>query len=242
VKQRANYGIDAPGVVRTLAVFGSLLALMASIGLVWPRPNPVPTSLSVGIAYAAVFFVFGAAAMVWSSLVGKKRVCDRLVAALSLSTNERVLDAGCGRGLALIGCAKKITTGKAVGIDLWSAQDLSNNKPEATRANAVAEGVADRVEIETGDITRLPFPDASFDAVISMTVLHNVPSRDGRDKALRELVRVLRPGGRMAIFDIRHTSHYANVLRCAGMEVRGLGYDFLWLHLCRALLARKPEP
>ena len=62
--------------------------------------------------------------------------------------------------------------------------------------NAVAEGVADRVEVKTGDITRLPFPDASFDAVISMTVLHNIPSRAARDAALAEFARVLKPGGR----------------------------------------------
>jgi arsenite methyltransferase len=169
-------------------------------------------------------------------------VRNRLVSALALSGNERVLDAGCGLGLALIGCAKELTTGKAVGIDLWSAKDLSNNKPEATRANAAAEGVADRVEVETGDITRLPFADASFDVVISMTVIHNIPSRDGRDQALRELVRVLKPGGRLAIFDLLHTSRYATVLQGAGMTVRDLGYDLLWFLPGHSLLAQKPEP
>ena len=180
--------------------------------------------------------------MLRSSLVSKKRVRDRLVAALALSGSECVLDAGCGRGLALIGCAKKLTTGKAVGIDLWAAKDLSNNNPEATRANAAAEGVADRVEVETGDITRLPFPDAYFDVVISMTVIHNIPSRDGRDQALRELVRVLKPGGRIAIFDLLHTSRYTAVLHGAGMTVRDLGYDLLWFLPGHSLLAKKPEP
>ncbi len=116
--------------------------------------------------------------MLRSSLVGKMRVRDRLVDALALSGNERVLDAGCGLGLALIGCAKKLTTGTAVGIDLWAAH-LSDNNPDAARANAVAEGVADRVEVETGDLRKLPFADASFDAIISMTVIHNIPSREG---------------------------------------------------------------
>ncbi len=150
-----------------------------------------------------------------------------------------MLDAGCGRGLALIGCAKKLPRGKAVGIDLWAAKDLSNNHPEATRANAAAEGVADRVELETGDITRLPFSDASFDAVISMTVIHNISSRDGRDQALRELVRVLKPGGRIALFDLLHTSRYREVLQGTGMEVEDLGRDLLWLLPGRSLLAQK---
>ena len=195
-----RYGVDAPGVVRVHAVFGSILAALAAMGFAIPRPNPIPTALNIGAALVAALLLFYAAIMLRSSLVSKKRVCDRLVAALALSGSEQVLDAGCGRGLALIGCAKKLTTGKAVGIDLWAAKDQSNNQPEATLANAAAEGVADLVEVKTGDITRLPFADASFDAVISMLVLHNIPSRKARDQALAELIRVLKPGGRMAIF------------------------------------------
>jgi arsenite methyltransferase len=135
---------------------------------------------------------------------------------------------------------KNLPPAKAIGIDLWSTKDLSDNSPEATRANAAAEGVADRVEVETGDITRLPFSDASFDVVISMTVIHNIPSRDRRDQALFELVRVLKPGGRIAIFDLLHTARYAEVLQAAGMKVQDLGYDLLWFLPGHSLLAQKP--
>ena len=240
MKQRAKYGVDAPGVVRAHIVFGSLLALIATIGFALPKPNPVPASVSIGAAFVAAVLLLYAAVMLKSSLVSKMRVRDRLVEALALSGTERVLDAGCGRGLGLIGCAKK-PSGKAVGIDLWAAKDLSNNNPEATLANAAAEGVADRVEVETGDITKLPFSDSAFDAVISLTVIHNIPSRQGRDQALRELVRVLRPGGRIAIFDLLHTSRYSEVLQGAGMKVRDLGLDRLWLLPCRSLVAQKPD-
>lgn len=239
MEQRASYGIDAPGVVRAHIVFGSLLAVAAAIGFALPRPNPIPASLTHSAAATAALLLIYGSVMLWSSLVGKKRVRDRLVAALALSGNEHVLDAGCGRGLALIGCAKQLTTGKAVGIDLWAAKDQSNNNPQATLANAALEGAADRVEVKTGDITKLPFPDASFDAIISMTVIHNIPSRQGRDEALRELARVLKPGGRMAIFDLLHTSRYAEVLQGTGLEVRYLSRDFLWLLPCRSLIARK---
>ena len=238
VMTQARYGIDAPGLVRAHLIFGSLLAFMAAIGLT--RPSLFPEFLSIGAAALAVLLLLGAAVMLRSSLVSKKRVRDRLVAALALAGDERVLDAGCGRGLALIDCAKKLTTGKAIGLDLWTAKDLSNNNPEATLANAAAEGVADRVEVETGDIARLPFADASFDVVVSMTVIHNIPSPERRDQALSELVRVLKPGGRMAIFDLLHTARYAEVLQGAGMMVRDLGYDFLWFLPGRSLLAQKP--
>jgi SAM-dependent methyltransferase len=239
MRRRASYGIDAPPVVLALIVLGSLLALIAASALGWPWPIPVPVSLSIAAAPFAVLFLLGAAEMLWSSLVSKKRVRDHLVAALQLSGSERVLDAGCGRGLALIGCAKELTTGKAVGIDLWT-RDVSNNNPQATRANAAAEGVADKIEVETGDITRLPFADASFDAIISMTVIHNIRSRDGRDRAIGELIRVLKPGGRIAIFDLLHTARYAALMQQAGLAVRDLGTDFLWGFRCRSLLAQKP--
>ena len=192
---QAKYGIDAPVLVRAHFVFAFPLALMAAIGFTWPYPNRIPEFLSVGAAALAVLLLVGAVVMLRSSLVGKKRVRDRIVAALALSGDEYVLDAGCGRGLALIGCAKKLTIGKAAGIDLWAAEDLSNNSPEATWANAAAEGVADRVEVKTGDITRLPFADASFDVIVSMTVIHNICPRERRVQALFELVRVLRPHG-----------------------------------------------
>ncbi len=238
-QRRAIYGVDAPGLVCALIVLGLGLALTSAIVLVGLAPSFVPAISSLVAAPLAALFLFYAAVMLRSSLVGKMCIRDRLVAALALSGKERVLDAGCGRGLALIGCAKRLTSGKAVGIDLWSAKDLSNNSPAATRANAAAEGVADRVEVETGDLRKLPFSDASFDAIVSMTVIHNIPSRDGRDQALRELVRVLKPGGRIALFDLAFTPRYMEILRQAGMEVRELGRARLWLMPCRSLLAQK---
>ncbi|MBS0273377.1 MAG: class I SAM-dependent methyltransferase [Proteobacteria bacterium] len=233
---RASYGIDAPGAVRANIVLGAVFAVIAAASFAWR----IPAWAVLGATFLAALCFFYAAVMLWSSLAGKKRLCARLVTALALSGNERVLDAGCGRGLALIACAKKLTTGKAIGIDLWAARDQSNNTPEATRANAAAEGVTDRVDVETGDITKLPFPAASFDAIISMIVLHNIPSREGRDQALLELARVLKPGGRMVLYDLLHTARYAQVLRNAGLTVEVLSRETLWLLPSHALLARKP--
>jgi ubiquinone/menaquinone biosynthesis C-methylase UbiE len=236
MNQRATYGIDAPGAVRANIVLGVVFVAVAAAGAAWSIPA---WAIGIAVCLAALCF-FYAAVMLWSSLVAKKRLCARLVAALALRGDERVLDAGCGRGLALIACAKKLTTGKAVGIDLWAAKDQSNNSPDATLANAAAEGVADRVTVETGDITKLPLADASFDAIISMIVIHNIPSRDGRDRALRELARVLKPGGCMVLYDLLHTARYAQVLRDAGMTVETLSRETLWLLPSRSLLARKP--
>jgi arsenite methyltransferase len=72
-----------------------------------------------------------------------------------------------------------------------------------------------------------------------MTVIHNIPTRDACDLALRELVRVLKPGGRIAIFDLLHASRYTEVLQGAGLKVQDLGRDLLWLLSCHSLLAQK---
>jgi cyclopropane fatty-acyl-phospholipid synthase-like methyltransferase len=67
--------------------------------------------------------------MIWDSKVGKLWARDRLLDGLELRGDETVLDVGCGRGLLLIGAAKRLTTGKAPGVDIWQAEDLSGNLP-----------------------------------------------------------------------------------------------------------------
>ena len=70
-----------------------------------------------------------------------------------------MLDIGCGRGLMLVGAARRLKTGQAVGIDLWRAEDQADNSPPAAQANAHTEGVSDRIRIDTGDARQLPYPD-----------------------------------------------------------------------------------
>ena len=73
---------------------------------------------------------------------------------------------GCGRGAVLLATAKRLPNGKAVGVDLWRA-DQTDNSPAATERNAEIEGVADRIELHTADMTALPFEDNTFDVIVS---------------------------------------------------------------------------
>ena len=98
----------------------------------------------------------------------------------------------------------------------WSAEDLSGNSKDATLANAAMAGVADRVSVETGDMRKLPFPDASFDVIVSSMAIHNIYDVAGRVQAIGEAVRVLKPGGRLLLQDFRHTAQYAAALRDLG--------------------------
>jgi arsenite methyltransferase len=208
-----DYGIDAPRAVLVLAVLSGLAAVAVSLLLRYGFWLP---GLGLGIIGYDLFVV--ALAMLWYSLIGKMRQRDRLLEQINWRGDERVLDIGCGRGLLLIGAAQRLPNGKAVGVDIWSNVDLSANRPEATLENARRAGVAERVEVHNADAQQLSFPDASFDVIVSSLVLHNIPSREGRRQAVREIARVLKPGGRVAILDLRHTADYVRVLRECGLS------------------------
>ena len=153
----------------------------------------------------------------------------------------------CGRGAVLIAVAKRLPSGRATGIDLWSTLDQSGNASDVTRRNATIEGVLERVAIETGDMRSLPFADGSFDLVLSSLAIHNIRTRLDRAKAVAEAWRVLKPGGRLLIADIRSTALYAKTLDALGAmtTTRRLGWRFWYGNPFAAttlVTASKPLP
>ncbi|MEK6443854.1 class I SAM-dependent methyltransferase [Pseudonocardia sp. T1-2H] len=207
---RFRYGVEAPYALGGLAAAG--LVFLAAAG--WWR--------SPALAVAAVVLFVQAGFFLHSTVRGKHRVWEREVDRLNLDGPERLLDLGCGRGAVLIIAARRLPWGLAVGVDLWRTRDQSGNASGVTLANAAAAGVADRVGLCTVDMTALPFADGTFDVVTSALAVHNIPTADGRARALDEAVRVLRPGGRLLLADFRHTEEYRRHLGPAA-DVRSLG-------------------
>jgi SAM-dependent methyltransferase len=228
-----DYGIDAPRAVSVLFLLSAaalgVAALLYGLGLL----DVLAIQLAaISLTILSVDLLIVALAMLWYSRVGKMRQRNRLLDEINWRGDECVLDVGCGRGLLLIGAARRLTTGMAIGVDIWSNVDLSGNRPETTLENARRAGVAERVEVKDADALQLPFEDASFDVAISSLVIHNIPSRQGRQQAIREIARVLKPGGRVALLDLRHTSDYVRVLReCGLLDTRRarVGFFLTWL-------------
>ena len=194
-----------------------------------------------GLAVLGGLCLAAAGGMLWSSKVGKLRARDELMASIAWRGDEQVLDVGCGRGLLLIAAAKHLTTGRAIGVDVWHSVDQAGNRPQATWANARTEGVADRIDVREADARQLPFADGSFDVIVSSLVLHNIHGRAEREKALHEIARVLKPGGCVALLDVAHTREYAQVLQVQGLrDVRHSRPRFLFFAPARIVTGQKP--
>ena len=126
---------------------------------------------------------------------------------------------GVGRGLLAIGAAKRLKTGKSIGIDIWNAEDLSENSIENTLKNVELEGVQDKVEIKCEDVRQMSFADNSFDVILSLLCLHNIEDKEERLTSWREIARVLKPGGTALIADYTNVSEYAEALAHTGLNV-----------------------
>jgi SAM-dependent methyltransferase len=232
-----DYGIDAPQVVKKL---GLGVAGLLFVTLLAAILNVVPL---MALAFAGtILLAVTALLMVRSSRVGKLRERARIFDELGLDGSERVLDLGCGRGLLVVEAAHRLSDGRAVGVDVWRAQDLSDNHGDGALANAELEGVADLVSIATADVRDLPFIEGSFDVVVSSLALRHLVDADERVDAIREINRVVRPGGRAVLVDRAQTKAYVHALRaCNWLDVQRADRSWRLFPPVRTVTGTKPE-
>lgn len=207
-RRRGDYGFDAPYVP---IIFG-IIGICCLIGCIFTVPP-----LNIILLLYAIFMFLCMSSYIYTTRRGKFQVWAKVLSQLELRGDEQLLDMGCGRGAVLLMAANLLPNGHVTGVDLWKSGDQSGNAAKATLRNAELEGVVERVTLQTGDMRKLPFPDGSFDVVLSSLAIHNIPKPGGRVQAIDEAVRVLKPGGKLLIADIRQTQFYAQRLRELGM-------------------------
>jgi ubiquinone/menaquinone biosynthesis C-methylase UbiE len=134
----------------------------------------------------------------WSGLVGR-RLYRRVAAdvAASAPADAAILDVGAGTGRLLVELARRRDDLSLSGVD------LSPDMVSVAKTNARRAGFADRIALLVGDVTNPPYPDRSFDLIVSTLSMHHWPDPTA---ATAELARVLRPGGSIWIYDFRFVS------------------------------------
>jgi SAM-dependent methyltransferase len=185
-----------------LALFGFVLGIVSFSELL-PDSNLLKFSgLGLGVLLMLPALLAGLFAVrKWRYA---SRIRNEIFDSLVLRGDEKVLDVGCGSGLLLNGAALRLTSGKATGIDIWSPHSGGGNL-ELLWRNAKAEGVADKIEFKEADARKMPFENSTFDVVLSSGALHHISQNfDDHERTVCEMVRVLKPGGRIVIWDITH--------------------------------------
>jgi SAM-dependent methyltransferase len=214
---KIDYGIDAPGIRKGMfyiAIVGLVLLFLTYLGrATWFNQLQILSVVLFTIASIITMYgTFMCCYMTYSSKIGKlitrNFLLDQVPQYLQWEDVTQALDIGCGKGLFLIGAAKRISKGVSIGVDIWSNNDQSNNHENATKLNASLEGIAQKVQILTADARKLPFNDESMDVIMSHWVVHNIDTEIEQLKALDEMYRVLKPGGVIVLADIQQVKKY----------------------------------
>eukprot|EP00246_Nothoceros_aenigmaticus_P005073 TRINITY_DN16904_c0_g1_i1.p1 TRINITY_DN16904_c0_g1~~TRINITY_DN16904_c0_g1_i1.p1 ORF type:complete len:245 (-),score=47.61 TRINITY_DN16904_c0_g1_i1:360-998(-) len=188
------------------------------------------------MALMAFCFLVTAANLLYTNVLLCYRTSHQMLKMVKdWSKVETALDVGCGRGMLLNAVALRLKKegggGRVVGVDLW-LHDVKNRRRSmaATLKTACREGTQEYVTCKSGDPRYLPFSDAYFDLVVSGLFLNTVgkdifgtsgaqeAALAERFKAILEIVRVLKPGGQIIIWDLHDVPEYRKKLHEVGME------------------------
>jgi len=111
--------------------------------------------------------------------------------------DDSVLDAGCGAGRTTIALGRAFKQGRITALDRFDSDYIEGGGRRLLERNLQLAGLIDRVRIEPGDLTALPFADSSFDTAVSAHAIDHLGPH--KEQGLREIRRVLKPGGRFLL-------------------------------------------
>jgi arsenite methyltransferase len=245
MKNKPNYGIDAPGVVKGLIISALILSIFYWICFFLLGQSPLAFKICLMATISTCVCMSGTAIlMILSSWYGKIYQAEVMLDKISWKGNEQVLDVGCGRGLLAVKVAKRLNKeGHVTGIDIWNSKDLSGNSLSSAMKNVQIENVVARVSLQDGDACGIEFDENSFDVVVSNLTIHNIESMEDRFVALDEMMRVVKPGGYLLIQDMFCTHEYFEYLSLSEDVAQMVFSGFQWkiFPFSRILVVQKKQ-
>ena len=193
-KLAAEYG---NWVSKRLVYVPFAIGVVFAAGIIWSVYLAVP---AVAFLLGAGYFAYARYLFALNGRAVQRSIWNGLLDHVEWDGLGKALDVGCGSGAVTILLAKKYPNAIVTGIDNWGKQ-WGYSKARCER-NAAVEGVKDRVIFQQGSAVSLPFPDESFDLVVSNLTFHEVKDARDKRKLVQEALRVTRKGGRFAFQDL----------------------------------------
>ncbi len=153
----------------------------------------------------------------------QEKILELLISFVEWDGKGRALDIGCGSGALTVKLAKRYREALITGIDYWGAN--WGYSRQLCQDNALAEGVSENTSFQRASASELPFPDETFDLVVSNLTFHEVKGGQGKPALVGEALRVLKKGGAFVLQDLFLISRYygriddlVGTLREAGVQ------------------------
>jgi ubiquinone/menaquinone biosynthesis C-methylase UbiE len=219
-----DYHFRTPHVLQMLGWLGVVVTIAS---LIWALVSPSGYGvIGVVVGVLLILPVVIVRVVIRSLMKRRFRVRDGMVDHAGLHGDEQILDVGVGSGITLFGLVSRLTTGKGIGIDIYDPNAGGGNA-DIFWKNAHQEGLTDRVDLKNMDARQMSFADQSFDVVVSTFAFHHMGNQESRRKAAQEIVRVLKPGGKVLVYDVSHIlGELEQTMRDAGMRVHMHGGHF----------------
>ncbi|MEC7838755.1 MAG: class I SAM-dependent methyltransferase [Chlamydiota bacterium] len=165
-----------------------------------------------------LYVVMNLLLMIICTIWGKGRLVKSIVKKIRLSGDEEILNLGCSRGLFAIQLAKRLSEGKVFCIDIRQDNRSLGEGLDSLKRTVKDSGVAERIVLSDANPKKMSFQTGKFDLIINNLVLHEVKPYEEREKILKEMARVIKPGGMIIIVDLQYTREYKTFFNFLGWK------------------------
>lgn len=194
-EEKPKYGWYVKNLILAFSIIGIFGLIVFIIGLNLLGMLGITLSI-IGIVLMALFLWPGIGLAAMNIIIDKEDSEVQGMDILSKIQSPSVLDIGCGTGRTAIKIAKSLPKGGHLnGIDIYNVNAISGNSLATVNRNAELEGVNDKTTFQYGSATEIPFEDNKFHIVNLSSVLHEVHNYEDKERAMKEIHRVLKPKG-----------------------------------------------